>query len=106
MRTPLLLEVPKSSPTRKERLHAFMQRNAIESHSTAAKSEPGFPKWCALHLPTGRQFGYGVTATSDLFDCVGKVGRLLDESGVMGYGDTEAEAVEATCKAVGIPFEP
>lgn len=35
-----------------------------------------------------------------------KVGRLLDESGVAGYGNTEAEAIVETCKAVGITVLP
>lgn len=67
-------------------------------------SDPENPKWCALHLPSARKFGYGVTETSDFFDCVAKVGRLLDESGVMGYGHTEREAISKTCVACDIPY--
>lgn len=104
--TPLLLDVPKDSPNHKERIEEFKKRNGIETHSAGVKwRTEDFKPWCACHMPTARKFGYGVTAESDLFDCISKVGRLLDDSGVLGYGDTEREAVRAVCDAVNIPCD-
>lgn len=34
----------------------------------------------------------------------GKVGRLLDEAGVIEHGDTEAEAINHLCRAQGLPL--
>lgn len=104
MKTPALLEVPKTHPTAKERLNAFKVRHQIETLAMPGPSDP--LKWCAVHLPTARTFGYGVTAESSICDCVAKVGRLLDESGVMGYGHTEREAIMQTCAACNIEFNP
>jgi hypothetical protein len=99
---PTLFDVPKDSPSRQQRLDVFKKQHGIETHRALGK--PSEWPWMAAHLPSARSFGYGVTPQSDLFDCVMKVGRLMDESGVASYGRTEAEAVEAVCKAVGICF--
>lgn len=89
-------------PTNERPIERFKRVHQIETHHA-----PGCePPWCALHMPTARQYGYGVTDQSSLFDCVAKVGRLLDESGVMGYGATEAEAIIETCKACNITVRP
>jgi hypothetical protein len=96
--TDMLFDVP-ATRTRRE---LFKERHQIETLFT----QDANPAWCALHLPSARKFGYGVTETSDFFDLVSKVGRLLDESGVMGYGDTEADAIVQTCKACGITVLP
>lgn len=106
MKQPKLLDVPKCAPSLKERIEAFKAKHSIETHCAGVKWRTGdFMPWVACHMPTARQYGYGVTAESDLFDCISKVGRLLDESGVMGYGDTEREAIRATCETVNIPCE-
>lgn len=102
-RTPLLLDVPKSAPSLKERIEAFKKAHSIETHSAGVKwRTEEYKPWCACHMPTARTFGYGVTAESDLFDCISKVCRLLDEAGVIGYGDTEREAIRNACAAVNI----
>lgn len=89
-------------PAVKTRLESFKERHQIETHYCKGAE----PDWLAVHMPSARKFGYGVTDASSLFDCVSKVGRLLDESGVAGYGNTEAEAIVETCKAVGITVLP
>lgn len=93
-----LFDMP-ATPTKREQ---FKARHQIETHYC----QDGQPDWLAVHLPSARQFGYGVTETSTLFDCVAKVGRWLDESGVAGYGGTEADAIVETCRAVGITVLP
>lgn len=89
-----------SLPKTPTRIEAFKVKHQIETHHC-----PGM-LWIAVHMPSARKCGYGVTEKSDLFDCISKVGRLLDESGVAGYGDTEADAIVETCKAVGITVLP
>lgn len=94
----MLFDVPKNPP----RIQAFKAKHQIQTHYA-----PGCePPWCALNMPEARKFGYGVTSDSSFFDCVAKVGRLLDESGIMGYGETEAEAIIESCKACGITVLP
>ena len=94
----LLFDVP-AGKTRRE---LFKERHQIETHYCKG----GEPDWLAVHMPSARKCGYGVTETSSLFDCVAKVGRLLDESGIAGYGETEADAIVESCKAVGITVLP
>lgn len=89
-------------PAGKTRRQLFKEKHQIETHFC----RDGNPDWLAMHMPSARKFGYGVTAESTMFDCVAKVGRLLDESGVAGYGDTEADAIVATCQACGITVLP
>lgn len=89
-------------PRNRTRLEQFKAKQQIETHHAPRCEMP----WAALHLPTARKYGYGVHEKSGLMDCVAKVGRLLDESGVMGYGLTEADAIVATCKACNITVLP
>jgi hypothetical protein len=94
----LFPDLPKNPP----KIVAFKERHQIQTHHS-----PGCePEWCALHMPSALEFGYGVTATDTIGDCAAKIGRLLDESGVMGYGDTEADAIVETCKACHITVLP
>jgi hypothetical protein len=94
----MLFDIPKN----KLKITVFKEKHGIET----LFSKGCEPPWCALHMPTARKYGYGVTETSSFGDCVAKVCRLLDESGVMGYGETEAEAIVETCKSVGIIVLP
>ena len=101
---PTLFDVPKDSPSRKERLDAFKSANGIETHHTPGMTREEGP-WMACHMPTARTAGYGVTETSDLFDVVMHVGMLLDDAGVITYGATEREAVEELCGNIGLLFD-
>lgn len=95
----MLFEVA-TNPTK---LEVFKAKHQIETHYSYGYDDM---PWAALHMPTARKFGYGVTETSSFMDCVAKVCRLLDESGVMGHGKTEADAIVETCKACGITVLP
>lgn len=97
MKTPNLLDVPKTAPSRKEKLEAFKKQHGIETHYA-----PGLG-WLAMHLPSARKFGYGITEESTMFDCEMKVGRLLMEAGVTDTGETEREAVRMVCTNLDIP---
>lgn len=100
MKQLMLLDVPKGHPSHQERLDDFKRRHGIETHKG-----PVDPPWLACHMPTARTFGHGVTKDSDLFDCMAKVCRLLDEAGVISEADTEREAVEQVCANMGIVFD-
>lgn len=101
MKTPTLIDVPKMAPSKYQRIKAFKEKHEIETLRAVGATRDEYP-WCACHLPTARTFNYGVTPESDLWDCVSKVGRLLDESGVMSYGKTELEAIHEVCRVVEI----
>jgi len=103
MKTPLLLDVPKSHPSRKERIEAFKKLHGIETHCAKGETDDEYPKWMAAHLPSARKLGYGCTETSTLIECVLNVARLMDETGIADHGKTEAEAIRRVCANVGIP---
>lgn len=94
MRTMTLIDVPKDNKSKRTKLTELKNRLGIETHRCAGEDAP----WMAIHLPSARKFGYGVTETSDMFDCVSKVGRLLDEAGVCTYGKSEQDAVRQLCE--------
>ena len=102
MRTPLLIDVPKTGLSRRQKLAAWKREHGIEMLHSAFRREE-FP-WLAAHLPSARRLGYGVTADSDLFDCFSKVGRLMDEAGIAAYGRTERDAIDEVCRNCGIPL--
>lgn len=104
MKTPFLLDVPKDSPSRKQRMEAFKAKHQIQTHS-AGKTDDDLPKWMAGHLPSCRKLGYGCTATSDLFECAARVCRLMDEAGYVAYADTEREAILELCGNLDIPCD-
>ena len=97
-----LIDVPKDSYSRKEKLEAIKNAFGIETHHCPGMEEP----WVACHMPSARRIGkgYGVQATDDLFECVSKVCRLLDEAGVIQYAQTEREAVHFVMSEIGIPI--
>ncbi len=98
MKTPLLIDVPKTHPSRREKLKAFKELHEIETYRC-------YDAWLACHMPSARKLGYGVTKTSSITDIMSKVCRLTDEAGISDYGRTEREAVRRVCENLGIPFE-
>lgn len=101
MKTLTLIDVPKSRPSKRELLKAFKEKHNIQTLYTKGIECP----WLACWMTRARKFGYGVTEASDLFDCISKVGRLLDEAGVCTYANTEREAIEELCRNNQIPFD-
>ncbi len=102
MKTPPLIDVPKTGLSRYQKLKAFKKANEIQTHH--CPSLPDMP-WMALHMPSARELGYGASFEWDFMDFVAKLGRLLDEAGISDYGKTEREAVRRVCENVGIPCE-
>lgn len=94
-----LFEVPKN----KTRLQLAKETHGIETHH----APPGVENpWCAIHrqLVVDRFSGYGVTEEMSMGEIFSKVCRLLDEMNLVGYGDTEAEAVLDLCRNLNIPI--
>lgn len=102
MKTPLLIDVPRTGPSRRQKLAAFKREHGIETHHVPG-AEDG---WCAAHLPSARRLGYGVEPTDDLPACAAKVGMLMDEAGIAAYGNTEREAIDQVCRNCGLPLPP
>lgn len=98
--TDLLFDVP----IQPRRIDAFKTRHQIQTHYSRYSEMP----WCAAHMPTvWKEFaGYDVLPTDGLGECAAKVCRLMDESGIMGYGKTEADAIIEACKAAGVTVLP
>jgi len=111
MNQPALFEVPKDSTSRKDRLHVFMAKNGILTHSQPSKycdKSEGYLKWMAVHVPSLKASSY-INTYCDDFRSIGVImsqaSRLLEESDLYRYGNTEAKAVESICNRVGIKFE-
>ena len=102
MKTPNLLHVPKDGPTRKQKLENIKRLFCIE---TSFFRGLDYNPWIAVHMPSARQLGYGVGGTSDLFDCISKVGRLMDEAGICQQGKTERKAVRKVCERFDFPIQ-
>jgi hypothetical protein len=98
---PKLFEVQKDSPTHKEKLHAFMSANGIETFHSTGFTRDELP-WTAAHMKSCRELGYGVEPDDDIGTCFAKVGRLMEEAGYVAYGKTERDAVEKVCENLRI----
>lgn len=92
MKTPLLIDVPKMAPTKRERWNAFKERHGIETHYCRGM-EPDELPWVALHMPSARKIGYGITETSSIGECFAHAGELLDQAKITGYGKNERAAI-------------
>lgn len=105
MKTLTLINVPKTHPSRKEKLDAFKLKHGIETH-TAGWDRKDFP-WCACLMPKAKEIAgpYMRGDKPDLFNLVAHAGRLLEEAGVLVTGETERMAVGTLCEENGIPFE-
>lgn len=106
MKTPYLFDVPKNGPTRREKLARFKSENGFQTHNCGVQmvDKDWGGQWMAVHMPTGYIIGasYGVKPGDSLIAMCAKICRLLDDSGAVGYGRTEAEAVREVCHALKI----
>lgn len=97
MKTPLLFDVPKTHPSRKEKIKAFKELHGIETvNSQLPKGEQ---PWTACLMPKAHQIGagYGCDPKSNFMDLFVKIGRLLCESKIMVNGETERDAIRTLC---------
>lgn len=106
MKHPVLLDVLKDSPTRKEKLDAFKAKHDIWTHCASHMNE----KWCAMAvtLSIQRLFGYSDLKPDESvkpIDLIARYCRLLDEANLLVNGNTEAEAVRSLCEFNNIPCD-
>lgn len=97
MMTPNLIDVPKDSPTRKERFSDFKAEHWIWTHKTNGMDYP----WTALAYAHGLEMlkGYDLTEDqrNDPILLIAGYCRLLDEAGLLVTGNTERAAVRELC---------
>lgn len=97
-RAPTLFDVPKDSPSRRDRLQAFKVKHGIWTHSASRSSGVGIAaQWIAVWVIGARKFleGYGPeVATMTGMELIASYCRLLEEGDLMTEGRTEFEAIE------------
>lgn len=103
----LLLDVPKDSPSHKERIDAFKAKIGIWTAAMKGESTREFPKWCAMLLPSNsvgiKYHHYG--KTEEPWELISSSCRILEEGGYMTFGHTERDALETLCDENKIPFD-
>lgn len=105
MKHPTLIDVPKDSPSKRERLEAFKKLHGIWTHN--AGYEPKDEPWSALALNQSAVAlnGYGVKPADSPLDIIAGYCRLLDEWNLLVTGETEREAIRTLCEKNGIVFD-
>lgn len=103
-----LIDVPKDSPTRKQRVEAFKKEHGIWTHGNK-KNGVGDHAWDALsvlHAHAGLD-GYGLTEIQRLepMALVSAYCRLLDEWGLLVTGETEVKAIRTLCRNIDLPCD-
>lgn len=101
MKTPYLFDVPRTAPSRRDRLKEFKAKHEIETFYSHGVDDP----WLACHMPTARKNGYGIPFDSTMPVYQAAACELLDQDGVNAYGETEREAIRAVCENLGIPCD-
>lgn len=103
----LLLGVPKTHPTRHERLQAFKERQGIWTHHASFRERKEHP-WSALLVPRARLRLAGYLKGDKPDDPVSLIAgycRLLDEWCLLVTGETELDAVQTLCSENHIPCD-
>lgn len=105
MRTPLLLDVPKTHMSRHDKLVAFKERNGIWTWHCKEMRREDHP-WEAMleHRARQRLAGYlNDDEPDDPISLIAGYCRLLDEWGLLMTGETEREAIRTLCTRNRIP---
>lgn len=105
MKTPLLLDVPKTHMSRYERVQAFKERNGIWTHSCREMRREDHP-WCAMLVHRARKALAGYLDHDEPDDPISLIAgycRLLDEWSLLVTGKTERDAIRRLCAHNRIP---
>jgi len=111
MKTPYLIHVPKSSPSKRDRLQSFKKEHRIFTHDCREKYLEY--RWCAALLNQSlERFGCYCKgeAEADLPDSelfmilLMHACRLMDESCLMVTGANEMQALRLLCEENNIRF--
>lgn len=104
MKTPNLIDVPKDSKSRHERLREFKVEHWIWTHKGNSEDYP----WSALAYADALKAlsGYGLpeSVRNDPMQVIAGYCRLLDDCGLLVIGETERDAVWKLCRNVGLEF--
>lgn len=95
MRTPLLLDVPKDSPSRKQTLAAFKKAFNIFTHNANFRTRKEHP-WSALLCPRPM-------TDDEAVQHIASYCRILDEARLLVTGETERDALRTLCQENSIP---
>lgn len=100
IKTPLLFEVPKTHPSKKEKMEAFKKLHGIETHYAGKGWTREDHPWSACLMPRAREIAapYVKEENPNLFDLVANAARLLEEAGVLVTGETERDAIRNLCE--------
>lgn len=105
MKTLTLIDVPKDSPSRQQKLDALKRALNIETMRSVGWKREDHP-WVALHKPSVNRFSaYGGNSSMSIPEAFAKVGLLLEESGVLVTGETERDAIRELCHNIGVPVQ-
>lgn len=101
MKQAKLFEIAPDWLSKRRKITAFKNAHGIVTHRTPFSREE-LP-WCACLINEARKLGYGVKPDSDVFDCISKVGRLMEELGILVCAEGELSAIRLLCEQNGIP---
>jgi hypothetical protein len=107
MKTPLLFDVPKTHPSRIDRVNAFKKKHDIFTHyagrSFGKENEP----WDALWVTGARKLLKGYTGSGVVIpeELIANWCRLLDEASLLLTGKTERDAIRELCQCNNIPCD-
>lgn len=93
MKQPTLFDVPKDSPSRRERIEAFKKQHQIVTFGSRRNGWSGMLVGHALKA----LHGYGVTDQTTWFDIFSGYCRLLDERDLLVSAPTELAAIRDLC---------
>lgn len=105
MKTPNLIDVPKDSPTRKERLQAFKAKHGIQTHCAGPNCERDIRWLAVLFDESWKRWSVYCKGDKTLFGLMAGACRLVDESEYSGYGPSELSAIRQLCTLNNIPFQ-
>lgn len=96
-----LFTVPKTGPTKRERIDAFKKEHAIWTYGTNKY------QWDAILVSHSRKKlkGYGVTQNTEPFELVASYCRLLEEADLLVTGPSEIGAIRELCHLNDIPCQ-
>lgn len=95
----MLLDVPKTHPSRADKLRAFKTRQGIWTWHTPDMSIKDHP-WAALLVPRARRRLAGepkLALCDDPDELVWHFSYLLDANGLLTTGETELDAIRTLC---------
>jgi len=95
VKTPNLIDVPKDSPTRKERIEAFKKQHGIQTHDGGY---PGEDRWLATLFDDAWKRYSGYCKEKTLFGLMEGACRLVEEAGLCSTARSEITAVRELCR--------